>query len=78
MIRPFLALLLLLPSACGPDQVAENAAVPPLEAPVEVPNEIIGGTLPEQDGLQQDDLIPEGQPLPPPTQVTPPPGVGLF
>lgn len=55
-----------------------QAAVPPLEAPVEVPNEIIGGTLPEQDGLQQDDLIPEGQPLPPPTQVTPPPGVGLF
>ena len=50
-----------------------QAAVPPLDAPVEVPNEIIGGTLPEQN-----DLIPEGQPLPPPTPVTPPPGVGLF
>lgn len=56
-----------------------QTALPPLDAPVEVPNEVIGGPLPEADILQQDDLIPEGQPLPPPTTpVTPPPGVGLF
>lgn len=56
-----------------------QTALPPLDAPVEVPNEVIGGPLPEADILQQDDLVPEGQPLPPPTTpVTPPPGVGLF
>lgn len=61
-----------------PDVDPNQTVVPPLDAPVEVPNETFGGALPEQDGLQQDDLIPDGQPLPPPTQVTPPPGVGLF
>jgi hypothetical protein len=56
-----------------------QTALPPLDAPVEVPNEVIGGPPPEADILQQDDLVPEGQPLPPPTTpVTPPPGVGLF
>lgn len=56
MIRPFLALLLLLPSACGPDQVAENAAVPPLEVTSETPGdwsaleEMVGRT-PAESGL---------------------------
>jgi len=61
-----------------PSEDPNQTVVPPLDAPVEVPSEDFGGALPEQDGLQQDDLIPDGQPLPPPTQVTPPPGVGLF
>ncbi len=65
--------------ATVPGADPNQTALPPLDAPVEVPNEVIGGTLPEADSLQQDDLIPEGQPLPPPTTpVTPPPGVGLF
>ena len=65
--------------ATVPSGDPNQTALPPLDAPVEVPNEVIGGPLPEADILQQDDLVPEGQPLPPPTTpVTPPPGVGLF
>ena len=63
--------------ATVPSGDPNQTALPPLDAPVEVPNEVIGGPLPEADILQQDDLVPEGLP-PPTTPVTPPPGVGLF
>jgi len=55
-----------------------QATVPPLEAPREVPTENFGGPLPESDFPQEDDLVPQGEPLPAPAPVTPPPGVGLF
>ncbi|QEE47461.1 DUF2155 domain-containing protein [Rhizobium sp. WL3] len=44
-----------------PNQVA----VPPLDAPVEVPNEVIGGTVPQDEFLQDGQAFPQdGQPYP--------------
>jgi hypothetical protein len=56
MIRPVLALLLLLPAACGPAQVAENAAVPPLNVINETPGDwsdldLMVGKVPADSGL---------------------------
>ncbi len=54
-------------------------AVPPLEAPQDIPDETLGGTLqPPADLPQPVDPVPEGQPLPPVTPVAPPGGVGLY
>lgn len=63
----------------APGTDPNQAAVPPLEAPVEVPDEVIGGSLPPAD-FPQDNLPPSGDPLLQgnPAPVTPPPGVGLF
>jgi hypothetical protein len=62
MIRPLLALLLLLPAACGPDQVAENAAVPALNVISESPGdwtalELMVDRTPADSGLIDDSPI---------------------
>jgi len=54
-----------------------QAVVPPLEAPVDVPDEVIGGTAPPADLPPSGDPLLQDNPAPPPP-VTPPPGVGLF
>ncbi|KPF43049.1 hypothetical protein IP76_14775 [Rhizobium sp. AAP43] len=55
-----------------------QAAVPPLEAPQEVPAEVLGGALPPADAPLDGQPLPEEQPLAPPPPVTPPGSVGLF
>jgi hypothetical protein len=61
------------PSQAGSQGFDPNqAALPPLDAPIEVPNDAIGGTLPPSG-----DPLLQGNPAPPPP-VTPPGSVGLF
>ncbi len=62
------------PGALGTDP--SQATVPPLDAPVEIPDEVLGGTEPPSDLPPSGDPLLQGNPAPPP--VTPPPGVGLF
>jgi hypothetical protein len=62
------------PGALGTDP--NQATVPPLDAPVEIPDEVLGGTEPPSDLPPSGDPLLQGNPAPPP--VTPPPGVGLF
>jgi hypothetical protein len=53
-----------------------QTALPPLDAPVEVPTEVIGGA---PAGLPPSgDPLLQGNPAPPPPPVTPPGSVGLF
>ncbi len=63
------------PGALGTDP--SQATVPPLDAPVEIPDEVLGGTEPPSDLPPSGDPLLQGNPAPPPP-VTPPPGVGLF
>ncbi len=55
-----------------------QAALPPLEAPVDVPSEVIGGTVPPAELPPSGDPLLQGNPAPPPPPVTPPGSVGLF
>lgn len=55
-----------------------QTALPPLDAPVEVPNEVIGGTVPPTELPPSGDPLLQGNPAPPPPPVTPPGSVGLF
>ncbi|MBC2773654.1 DUF2155 domain-containing protein [Rhizobium sp. AQ_MP] len=64
------------PAAPGADP--NQVAVPPLEAPVEVPSEIINGTTPQTVLPPSGDPLLQGNPAPPPAPVAPPGGVGLF
>jgi hypothetical protein len=64
--------------ATAPGADPGEATVPPLEAPVEVPSEVIGGALPEADLPPSGDPLLQGNPAPPPPPVTPPGSVGLF
>ncbi|QLF70156.1 DUF2155 domain-containing protein [Peteryoungia desertarenae] len=64
------------PVAVTPSDPAE-AALPPLDAPQEIPSEIIGGA-PQVDGFeQQGEPVLQGDPAVPPPPV-PPGSVGLF
>jgi hypothetical protein len=53
-----------------------QTALPPLDAPVEVPTEVIGGA--PADLPPSGDPLLQGNPAPPPPPVTPPGSVGLF
>lgn len=63
------------PGGIGTDP--SQGTVPPLDAPVEIPDEVLGGTEPPSDLPPSGDPLLQGNPAPPPP-VTPPPGVGLF
>ncbi len=64
--------------ATVPGDDPNQAALPPLDAPVEVPNDAYGGTEPPAEFPLDGNPVPQDQVLVPPAPVAPPGGVGLY